>query len=353
LAGLIGQLSIPQICRTTPDAAGVSYGTTLERITGSTVATGGFVYLEGGQHTATIPTTIVAEHDARIPEASGLTLAGNYSQPRPWSWNQPYGSEVMRFWVACDGAIISNIGARVQGQGRLYLGIATLSGIIPVIVKGSTTVVADSDMLLDFLSPYSPRSISYLVNAGSPERWAGLLYYSACIFLGLLAWWNKITAQIAICVTLALLTALRSTLADKLETGDVRLEGIPKGWPHDSSIYGVPRSLNKEGYFFKIGPVGASVLCIGPGASARLHHEKLVVLSPGSRVHLPDGSIISAGEEPMGQSGGVPDARAIFKGESKEPLAVGEHKNDGIAFIASGSSGRISGWSRYLGRAEK
>ncbi len=353
-AGFLGQLSIPTIHRTAPDQSGVAYGETLERVTAGNVPRGAIVYLEEtGHHEGQPPPTAVAEHDARIPASTGLSVAGNYSQPRPWSWNQPAGSEVMRFWAACDGSIITNIGAKVQGSGRLFLGVATFSGVIPIVVKGSTTVISDSDMLLDFLAPYSPRTLSYLVNADSIERWAGFAYYALCLSLGLLAWRAQTTSLALICVVLALAGALRTILAHKLESGDVRMVGISKGWPHDSSAYGVPRALNREGYGFKVGSVGARVLCIGPGASASLSGETLVVLSPGARVHLADGRVVCAGEEPMGETGGVLDARAIFSGQSGTPSAVGHFKSEGITFLASGSAGRLNGWNRFLGRTER
>ncbi len=354
VTGLISQHSIPTIYRTASDASGVSYGDALERVTGGEMAKGGVVYLEGiGNNVVPPPPTVVAEHDARIPPDTGLSVIGNYKQPRPWSWNQPSGSEVMRFWAACDGAIITNVGAKVQGNGKLFLGVATFSGVIPIVVNGSSTVISDSDMLLDFLAPYSPRTLSYLVNANSLERWMGFIYNALCLFLGLFVLRAKATSQLLICVALALAGVLRATLADKFESGDVRLVGIRKGWPHDSSAYGVPRALNREGYRFKIGTVGAKVLCIGPGASANLYGETLVVLSPGAHVHLPNGCVVYSGDEPMGDTGGVLDARAIFSGESTTPSAIGEMKSEGVTFVASGSAGKLNGWSRFLGGAKK
>lgn len=351
ISGMIGVSLLPTIYRTSADAKGPTFGDVSEKVIGTKLPTGAHVVLESiDLPAATLPPTIVLEHDARLPSATGLAVLGNYSQPRPWSWNQPIGSEVARYWAAHDGCLVTNIGAMVGGQGNMVLGFAGKSGVIPLIVSGTTTFIADSDPLLEFLAPYSRSTLGYFLSSTSYERIIGWAYYALCLlFAGLAICKAPIPLALA-GISLSLIMFAQAEMRERLRPGDIRFSGIPSGWPHDTSTWGVPRSMNKEGYRFTIGRVGATVLCIGPGDSAEAAGERLVILSPGSSVRCPDGSFYTAEEAPAGDSEGIPDARRIFVTTSGRAvfLATGTLRRNGLTILATGSAGRINGWRAYL-----
>lgn len=350
-AGMASMALLPTVARTSPGSGGVEFGDVIERIVGKKMPPGASVCLEGeGPGSGSSAKTIVLEHDARMPDGLGASVLGNYSQPRPWSWNQPIGSEVLRYWVARDGAVVSNIGAMVSGGGNMVLGVPGRVGVVPVVLAGRATLVADSDPLLDFLAPYSQSTLCYLVSDVSHERVFGWVYHGLCMLLALLALRLGRPALAACCAGLLLAVVAQAELREALRPGDIRLAGVTKGWPHDAGVYGVPRAMNKEGYRFTVGSVGASVLCVGPGAHAALRGEKLAILSPEASVTCPDGSVFLAEEVPMGDANGIPDARRILlrrDGVLKD-VAVGVITVNGITMLATGSAGRLTGWGRHI-----
>lgn len=356
VSGMTGLSLLPTICRTSADAQGATFGDVAEKIIGSKLPEGAHVALESIElPAAALPPTIVLEHDAQLPSATGLAVLGNYSQPRPWSWNQPVGSEVARYWAAHDGCLVTNIGAMVGGQGNMVLGFAGRSGIVPLIVSGTTTFIADSDPLLEFLAPYSQSTLGYFLSPTSYERIVGWAYHALCLLFAVAAMCKAPMPLALAGMSLSLTIFAQAELRERLRPGDIRFSAFPSGWPHDNSAWGVPRSMNKEGYRFTIGRVGATVLCVGPGDSAESAGESLVILSPGSSVRCPDGSSYTAEEAPAGDSEGIPDARRIFVTTAgrTEFLATGTLRCNGITILATGSAGRIKGWRAHLERSQR
>lgn len=356
ISGMAGVSLLPTINRTPAEAQAPAFGDVAEKIVGARLPAGAHVAVESTELPPTaLPPTIVLEHDARLPSSTGIEILGNYSQPRPWSWNQPIGSEVARYWAAHDGCVVTNIGAMVGGQGNLVLGFAGRSGVVPLVIGGTTVIITDSDPLLEFLAPYSQSTLGYLLSSTSYERIVGWTYYFFCLIFAVASIGFPPTPLALASMSLSLTIFAQAELRERLRPGDIRFSGVPKGWPHDVSAWGVPRSMNKEGYRFTIGRVRATVLCVGPGDSADHAGERLVVLSPGSSVHCADGSVYAAEEAPAGDSGGVPDARRIFvtAAGQVEYLATGSLRRNGLTILATGSAGRISGWRNHLEKSTK
>jgi hypothetical protein len=115
----------------------------------------------------TTPGLLVLDHDQ-----AGLkpTVADqfNFTQPLPWQSNAYLGDQFALYWLRCDGFLASNLGGTLRAAGRPLL-IAGGIGKRHILAeeRGSLPLFADSDPLVNRLSPYQRQLLSYLLRVNS------------------------------------------------------------------------------------------------------------------------------------------------------------------------------------------
>ena len=281
-----------------------------------------------------MPGLLVLDHDQ-----AGLkpTVADelNFTQPLPWQSNAYLGDQFALYWLRCDGFLASHLGGSLRPTGRPLL-IASSIGKRQILAqqRGSLLLLADSDPLVNRLSPYQRQLLSYLLRVNPFVLLPLLLSLLACGIALLFperGWIGTITVLI---VGIALTW---SACSPDHTYGGVRLVGRFAD-PHDPDRFsGVLRELvdlGRDSLFEKKQP---EVLYVQSGHSARWRGESLVIAEPTATV-LINHEKYRILDLPLANVRGVPDARQIAsaRGISEAVLETSETR-----IIGTGSPTRI------------
>jgi hypothetical protein len=303
---------------------------------------GGFT-LTSGQirssiHKTSIPDStpglLVLDHDQAGAKPTAAEKF-NFTQPLPWQGNAYLGDQFVLFWLRCDGFLASNLGGSLRPAGRPLL-VARGIGKQHTLVeqRGALLLLADSDPLVNRLSPYQRHLLSYLLRV-SPYGLLPLLLSAVACGMALLSP-QKALAGVMIVLIVGIALTWSACRADHT-LGGVRLVGRFAD-PHDPDRFsGVLRELVDLGRDWLFEKTQPEILYLQSGRSALWRGESLVIAEPAATVvinHIQYHIL----ELPLANVRGVPDARQIAspRGISEGVLETAETR-----IIATGSPTRI------------
>ncbi len=291
-------------------------------------------YLHGSKIPPLTAGVVMVEHD----QWEGRTLepidTRNQQVDVPWHSNCWPGRQYLRFAIAKDGFVSSNLGGGLTSDGIVELCYWNHGNLEPVLVtRGQTTWSSDSDYFNNSLTIYSRWYLPEFNRQGLHfylVRLTNLLLGTLALFAINTQGW----------LTLTILLSIGSTIL----TGDIRIAG-GIGDPHDEGgPSGVPDMINSTGKVALPGTLGASVLIIPPGRSSLHLGEKLVILGGGSSLYSLTNGIVTADELPLGTANDVIDARSLKIPGSEQKAVIGMLK-DGTKVIGTSSPGRLK-WTQ-------
>jgi hypothetical protein len=294
-------------------------------------------YLHGSKISPDTPGVIMVEHDQWEGRSAEPIMRENQQVGVPWHSNCWPGRQYLRFAIAKDGFVSSNLGGALSDDGVVELCYLDQGKLRPVVVRrGSTTWTSESDFFNNALTAYNRWYVPEFNRQGLHFYWSratNLLLASIAVF--------SLNAQLWLsgCILLSMgFTCL---------TGDIRISG-GIGDPHDEGgPSGVPDMINSTGKVALPGQFGAKILIVPAGTSALHLGEKLVVLGGGSTLISLTNGVVRTADTPLGVVEGVEDAHHIMTTDAtpKTPTAV---LKDGTVVIGTSSPGRLKWKTLYV-----
>jgi hypothetical protein len=272
----------------------------------------------------------MVEHDQWNGRSSEPIATHNLQVDVPWHDNCWPGRQYLRFAIAKDGFLCSNLGGALTQEGRVELAYWSHGSIHPVLVsRGNTTWSADSDHFNNSLTIYNRWYLPELNRQG-------INYYlarAANTVLMLLVLMTIEAPTWLLCLTFLV-------LGSTWLPGDVRIAG-GIGDPHDEGgASGVADVINTSGKVALPGVFGAKVLIVPEGGHAIHLGEKLVVLGGGSTLYSLSEGIVHAETLPLGTVNGIIDARIVANPSSSQKEVV-QTLQHGTKVIGTSSPGRL------------
>ena len=301
---------------------GYEIGAAVERVSGrKQKGEGKLVYNNKVYQDVKPEGTVYLDHDAHTNWDEA-----NFMQRRPWGQNFPIAGEPLRMAIGRDGALVSNLGAALKKDSSHFVyGLMDGWNIVPLAISmGENLVLADSDFAVNCLAPYQQALIQRIT--GTDRGFMFFHFICAAILIAILRWPKPWLALVLVGVYFLSLWWP--------QVGDVRYVGRHHLWPHTDLGEGLVRVFQLNGINTKFGSVGAKVLVVGEGFSAKRNGETIVILEPKAKVSM-DGVVYEAGDVPQGIQDGIVDARLIFR--EKDALASPIYQKDGVIIIATGT----------------
>ncbi|MCM0684630.1 hypothetical protein [Akkermansia massiliensis] len=301
---------------------GYEIGAAVERVSGrKQKGEGKLLYNNKAYQNVKPEGTIYLDHDAHTDWDDA-----NFMQRRPWGQNFPIAGEPLRMAIGRDGALISNLGAALKKDSSHFVyGLMDGWSVVPLAISiGENLVLADSDFTVNCLAPYQQSLIQRIT--GTDRGFMFFHFVCALMLIAILRWPKPWLPLVLIGVYFLSLWWP--------QVGDVRYVGRHHLWPHTDLGEGLVRVFQLNGVNARFGSVGAKVLVVGEGFSARRNGEKVVVLEPQAKVSV-DGVVYEAGDVPQGIRDGIVDARLIFCEKDTLPSPI--YQEDGVIIIATGT----------------
>jgi hypothetical protein len=288
-------------------------------------------YLHGSKIPANTPGVVMVEHDQWVGRENEPIASHNLQVDVPWHDNCWPGRQYLRFAIAKDGFLCSNLGGALNQDGRVELSYWNHGRLEPVLVsRGDTTWSADSDHFNNSLTIYNR---CYL-----PElNREGLYYYLVRLVNVALVFIVVFSINLPQLSIVSIFLVLGSSLL----SGDIRIAG-GIGDPHDEGgPSGVADMINSTGKVALPGTFGAKILIIPHGCSAIHFGEKIVILGGGSTLYSLTEGVIKTDTIPLGTVKNIIDARSIIISSNKNK-DVEVTLNHGTKVIGTSSPGRLS-----------
>lgn len=301
---------------------GYEIGEAVEKVSGrKQKGVGKLVYNNKAYQNVKLEGTVYLDHDAHTDWDDA-----NFMQRRPWGQNFPIAGEPLRMAIGRDGALISNLGAALKKDSSHFVyGLMDGWSVVPLAISMSgNLVLADSDFTVNCLAPYQQSLIQRIT--GTDRGFVFFHFVCASMLIAILRWPKTWLSLVLVGVYFLSLWWPQE--------GDVRYVGRHHLWPHTDLGEGLVRVFQLNGVNARFGSVGAKVLVIGEGFSARRNGETVVVLEPKAKVSM-NGVVYEAGDVPQGIRDGVVDSRLIFCEKNALPSPI--YQKDGVIIIATGT----------------